>query len=34
MPEGQAVVRFTDDEGLHWQLGQDLHLQKLAARDW
>jgi uncharacterized membrane protein len=34
MPEGQAVVRFTDDAGLHWQLGQDLHLQKLAARDW
>jgi hypothetical protein len=34
MPEGGAVVRFTDDADLHWQLGQDLHLEKFPARDW
>jgi hypothetical protein len=34
-PTAQAIVRFTDDAGLHWQLDQDLHLQKLRQRnDW
>lgn len=27
-------VRFTDDAGLHWQITTDLHLEKLASRDW
>jgi hypothetical protein len=27
-------VRFTDDAGLHWEIDPDLHLEKLAKRDW
>jgi hypothetical protein len=27
-------VRFTDDAGLHWEIDPDLHLAKLASRDW
>jgi hypothetical protein len=27
-------VRFTDDAGLHWESDPDLHLAKLASRDW
>ena len=27
-------VRFTDDAGLHWEIDSDLHLAKLASRDW
>jgi hypothetical protein len=34
-PMAQVMTRFTDDAGLHWQLDQDLHLQKLDNRhDW
>jgi hypothetical protein len=34
-PSAQVTIRFTDDVGLHWQLDQDLHLQKLENRnDW
>lgn len=34
-PEACVTARFTDDAGLHWQLYQDLHLQKLDHRnDW
>ena|SRR5580658_948370 len=28
------LVRFTDDAGLHWEIDTDLHLKKLAKRDW
>jgi hypothetical protein len=27
-------ARFTDDAGLHWQVDQELHLEKLDERDW
>lgn len=27
-------VRFTDDTGLQWEITVDLHLEKLARRDW
>jgi hypothetical protein len=27
-------VRFTDDAGLHWEIDNSLHLEKLAERDW
>lgn len=33
-PEIVPTVRFTDDAGLHWQIDADLHLEKLAERDW
>jgi hypothetical protein len=34
-PTAQVMARFTDDVGLHWQLDQDLHLEKLSDRsDW
>lgn len=34
-PMAQVIARFTDDIGLHWQLDQDLHLEKLGDRnDW
>jgi hypothetical protein len=34
-PEARITVRFTDDAGLHWQLGHDLHLETLDHRgDW
>jgi hypothetical protein len=29
----RMLVRFTDDLGLHWQIDQNLHLQKLKSRD-
>lgn len=28
-----VTLRFTDDAGLHWQIDEDLHLEKLANRD-
>jgi hypothetical protein len=28
------TVRFTDDAGMDWEIGADLHLQKLGKRDW
>ena len=34
MPDGAAVARLTDDAGLHWQLGQDFHLERVDERDW
>lgn len=30
----QFWVRFTDDAGLHWEIDNLLHLEKLAQRDW
>jgi hypothetical protein len=34
-PDATAVARFTDDAGLHWELGHDLHLVKIEDRsDW
>jgi hypothetical protein len=33
-PRFLVWVRFTDDAGLHWEVTADLHLQKLARRDW
>lgn len=33
-PRFISWVRFTDDAGLHWEIDQSLHLEKLAARDW
>ncbi len=33
-PEIVPTARFTDDAGLHWQIDADLHLEKLAERDW
>ena len=33
MPFSRGVARFTDDAGLHWQLDEDLHLEKLDNRD-
>jgi hypothetical protein len=34
-PTAQVAARFTDDAGLHWQLDQDLHLEKLVDRsEW
>jgi hypothetical protein len=33
-PDATVTARFTDDAGLHWQVGHDLHLEKLADRDW
>lgn len=33
-PEIVPTARFTDDAGLHWQINADLHLEKLAERDW
>jgi len=33
-PEIAPTARFTDDAGLHWQINCDLHLEKLAERDW
>jgi hypothetical protein len=33
-PRFLSWVRFTDDAGLHWQVTTDLHLEKLANRDW
>jgi hypothetical protein len=30
----QFWVRFTDDAGLHWEIDNDLHLEKLPERDW
>lgn len=29
-----ALLRFTDDAGLHWQVNNDLHLEQLGSRDW
>ena len=34
-PDARITIRFTDDAGLHWQIGHDLHLEKLDNRsDW
>jgi hypothetical protein len=33
-PQVIPWLRFTDDAGLHWEIGVDLHLEKLASRDW
>jgi hypothetical protein len=33
-PEIIPTIRFTDDAGLHWEIGVDLHLEKLPTRDW
>lgn len=33
-PEIVPTARFTDDAGLHWQINADLHLERLAERDW
>ena len=33
-PETRLATRFTDDAGLHWQIDQDLHLERLDNRDW
>jgi hypothetical protein len=33
-PRFSVWLRFTDDAGLHWEITTDLHLQKLAKRDW
>lgn len=33
-PDGRLFVRFTDDAGLHWQLDQEHHLERLNERDW
>jgi hypothetical protein len=30
----QVTARFTDDADLHWQIGHDLHLERLPNRDW
>jgi hypothetical protein len=32
-PDAWLTARFTDDAGLHWQIGHDLDLKKLANRD-
>lgn len=32
-PGARLAARFTDDAGLHWQIDQDLHLEKLDNRD-
>jgi len=29
-----VIARFTDDAGLHWQIDQDLHLERLSEREW
>jgi hypothetical protein len=31
---GIMTLRFTDDAGLHWEIDPDLHLEKLAERNW
>jgi hypothetical protein len=33
-PRFLVWVRFTDDAGLHWEISTDLHLEKLATRNW
>lgn len=33
-PTARLATRFTDDAGLHWQIDQDLHLERLDSRDW
>jgi len=33
-PDGRVIARFTDDAGLHWQIDQDLHLERLSEREW
>jgi hypothetical protein len=30
----RMITRFTDDAGIHWQIDADLHLEKLASRNW
>lgn len=32
-PDARVTARFTDDAGLHWRLGTDLHLELLDSRD-
>jgi len=30
-----VTLRFTDDAGLHWQIDENMHLEKLPNRyDW
>jgi hypothetical protein len=33
-PDARVVTRFTDDAGLYWQIGHDMHLARLNKRDW
>jgi len=33
-PRTVLRVRFTDDDGLDWEIGNDLQLKKLDYRDW
>lgn len=33
-PKATILIPFDDDAGLHWQIDQNLHLQKLEHRDW
>jgi hypothetical protein len=30
----EFTVRFADDQDLNWEVGPDLRLKKLPARDW
>ena len=32
-PDALVKVRFTDDAGLQWEIGHDMHLEKLENRD-
>jgi hypothetical protein len=33
-PSVEFTVRFADDENLNWEVGPDLRLKKVPARDW
>lgn len=33
-PSVEFTVRFADDQDLNWEVGPDLRLKKLPARDW
>jgi hypothetical protein len=33
-PAVEFTVRFADDQDLNWEVGPDLRLKKLPARDW
>jgi hypothetical protein len=33
-PSVEFTVRFADDQDLNWEVGPDLRLRKLPARDW
>jgi hypothetical protein len=34
VPDATFTARFTDDADLHWEIDDDLRLQKLPHRDW